>query len=78
MLGHVEVNYSTPIVQQDLETVEQPKADRRYDEEVDRGQTAPWLRRNRFQVYEGGFRSLGMYLATVDSAMSWPGKYNST
>jgi hypothetical protein len=44
----------------------------RHGEEVDRGHLTEWLVRKMRQVWEGGLRWRGRYLATVDYASSIP------
>jgi hypothetical protein len=72
-----EMDDAAAIMPQDEEDVKVAERDGRNCEEVDRGDVPGVISQKVFQVCDDGFRPFGTYLATVDSAISWPRRRSS-
>ena len=74
---HVEVNDAPPVVTQNDEGIQQPERDRGHDEEIHRRQAADMVGKQGAPGRRRGLVAPPPYLATVDSAMSWPSSRSS-
>ena len=77
MCGHIDPDEPSPLQTQDDQPVEQFEADGRNDEQINGGDVGGMDVQERPPSCRGGRRRRGMYLATVDWAMSIPSFSNS-